>query len=653
MEKLTGYFRQVHLDFHTSPIIEDICRDFDARKFVETLKRAHVNSVTVFAKCHHGMSYYNTKVGIKHPHLKIDLLGEIVEECKREDIRVVAYISVGWDNYMGERHPEWLQCDREGRLLRPKPYEPGWYTLCLNTPYVDYVKAQTKEVLENYDVDGIFFDIVFQVRPGCLCYYCRKSMKEQGLDIESEEDLEEHSLRVEHRFMKMMRDLVKSIKPEATVFFNGRIGPNLREEAEYFTHFEIESLPTAFWGYWHFPFYVRFVRTLGKPVVGMTARFHKGWGDFGGVKTIEQLEYECATMLANGALCSIGDQMHPRGKLEDAVYEIIGQVYRGVEEKEEWCRKARPITEIAIMLRKRGKRYFVYERSDYGATKILLELKYQFDVIDQEADFSKYKVLIIPDEGSISDECEDKLKDFLKRGGAVIFSHSATLSDNEFRMPGVDVEYIDTFKYRPEYIEPISPIFKLPTHKYVVYEQGLHVKPKKACEVLAKLHRPYFSRTYRTFTSHAQAPAYAELPYPAIVRSRNVIYISFPIFKAYFIHGYHVYKRIVEGCLELLMPERLVKVKAPVSMEVTLLRQDNRLVVHLVNFQPHRRGLGTEYIEEVFPLRNLELEVRTEDEPSRVYMAPQRRELEFSYEKPYTRCVVPEVKIHQMVVFEI
>ena len=41
-------FRQVHLDFHTSPDISGIGERFDRRKWQEQLKRAHVNSITCF-----------------------------------------------------------------------------------------------------------------------------------------------------------------------------------------------------------------------------------------------------------------------------------------------------------------------------------------------------------------------------------------------------------------------------------------------------------------------------------------------------------------------------------------------------------------------------------------------------------------------------
>lgn len=95
-------FRQVHLDFHTSPLITDVGADFDASEFVQTLKDAHVNSVNIFAKCHHGMAYYPSKVGPVHPGLKFDLLGKMIESCHKADILTPVYITVMWDQYSAE-----------------------------------------------------------------------------------------------------------------------------------------------------------------------------------------------------------------------------------------------------------------------------------------------------------------------------------------------------------------------------------------------------------------------------------------------------------------------------------------------------------------------------------------------------------------------
>src|SRR4051812_6021599 len=108
--------RQIHLDFHTGPWIPDVGRDFDAREFAQTMKRAHINSVTVFAKCHHGHLYYNTKHPARHPGLKrgLNLLGEQIEALHRQDIRAPIYISVQCDEYAADNHPEWIARKADG-----------------------------------------------------------------------------------------------------------------------------------------------------------------------------------------------------------------------------------------------------------------------------------------------------------------------------------------------------------------------------------------------------------------------------------------------------------------------------------------------------------------------------------------------------------
>ncbi len=97
--------RQVHLDFHTSPDIPDVGADWDAAHWTHTLTQARVNSIVIFAKCHHGMNYYPSKIGPVHPSLEIDLLGEQIKACKAAGIRCLVYISAAWDMSAAERHP--------------------------------------------------------------------------------------------------------------------------------------------------------------------------------------------------------------------------------------------------------------------------------------------------------------------------------------------------------------------------------------------------------------------------------------------------------------------------------------------------------------------------------------------------------------------
>ena len=135
-------FRQVHLDFHTSEAIAGIGSRFDPDAFAETLERARVDSITCFGRCHHGWIYYDTEAfpERRHPHLERNLLKEQIEACHARDIRVPIYLTVQWDQYSAERHPEWLVIDESGRQTGTPPYEAGFYRrMCVNTRTVTLI----------------------------------------------------------------------------------------------------------------------------------------------------------------------------------------------------------------------------------------------------------------------------------------------------------------------------------------------------------------------------------------------------------------------------------------------------------------------------------------------------------------------------------
>ncbi|HKJ89577.1 MAG TPA: hypothetical protein VJ960_00475, partial [Oceanipulchritudo sp.] len=72
--------RLVHLDFHTSPDIPVVGAEFEAEAFAEKVGNAGIQSLTLFAKCHHGLCYYPTRAGLQHPGLRgRDLMGEQIE----------------------------------------------------------------------------------------------------------------------------------------------------------------------------------------------------------------------------------------------------------------------------------------------------------------------------------------------------------------------------------------------------------------------------------------------------------------------------------------------------------------------------------------------------------------------------------------------
>ena len=131
--------RCVHLDFHTSELIPDVGAKFDKEKFAKTLKDAKINSVTVFAKCHHGCFYYKGSKFFVHPGMQGSLLDEQLDACKKAGVSAKIYISAGIDEHISRQHPEWLRREKYGE----DQDATGFRRLCFNSEYLDILKEQT------------------------------------------------------------------------------------------------------------------------------------------------------------------------------------------------------------------------------------------------------------------------------------------------------------------------------------------------------------------------------------------------------------------------------------------------------------------------------------------------------------------------------
>lgn len=172
-------FRQVHLDFHTSEAIQRIGSEFNKKQFQDMLQAGHVDSITVFSKCHHGWAYHPSQANEIHPHLSFDLLGEMIAAAHEIDVKTPVYLSAGLDEKLARIHPEWLIRDQQDRTNWVSGFmSPGYHQFCFNSPYLEILTEQVKEVVRSYDADGIFLDIV-GVRE-CYCHNCVTSIRTRG-----------------------------------------------------------------------------------------------------------------------------------------------------------------------------------------------------------------------------------------------------------------------------------------------------------------------------------------------------------------------------------------------------------------------------------------------------------------------------------------
>jgi hypothetical protein len=542
----------------------------------------------------------------------------------------------------------------------------SWRFLDLASPYVDYVLDLTAEVLDRYaPVDGIFFDIVRQ-SPLAQRPPWHVHSPGQG-EIDGRHDSLDSVLQIERRFLGRASELVRRANPAATVFFNSRLRPDRfpelgsRAELPWYSHIEIESLPSGEWGYNHYPLFAAYFQTLEHPLVGMTGVFHTSWGDFGAIKPQAALDYECSRMIATGAACSIGDHLHPSGVLDSTTYKRIQQTYSKIDALEPWCRDAQPVTEIGIVLAESGERFNVTGRdSDEGAMRMMLELHRPFQFIDLDADLSPYKVVILPDTVAVSDEYADHIKRYLSGGGSILLTHQSGLGLDgtafaPFLSEALGIQYVSEAPHSPDFLV-VAPALdaRLGAYHQVLHERGSLIESQGA-EVLAHMGLPFFSRTPEHFFGHRQAPFRRASRHPSITQHGRGIYCHSPLFRAYRRRAIPAYRDLIGVLLERLIPDPVLQTSdMPSTAEVQVLQQpshDDRYVVHIVHAVPQRRGEDIDIVEDVLPLRHCRVGVRAGRQVDAVMLAPGEQLLSHETEKGVTWVTVPDVNGHQVIVF--
>jgi len=647
-------FRRIHLDFHTSPYIPAIGQAFEEEEFAATLQRAHVGGICCFAKCHHGLSYYDTKVGRRHPFLEFDLLRRQIRAVRRAGIKISAYYSVVWEYEAAEKHPDWCQVTREGEVRGAGQGRFAW--LCLNSPYVEeLVHPQVEELLE-YDLDGFFFDAL--LTHDCHCPWCQEVMREKGWDYGCPEDVLRLNEFTVLNFMARTTGLIRARRPERMIEYNNQVRLGARRAAKWMSSFGIEA-PVQALGFLYYPFYSRHVRTLGLPFNGYAVRFHTSWGDQGSLTTPAQIHHQVATFLASGGHASIGDHCHPCGRLEPAVYETIAPALADVERKEPWLREAVGVAEVALLGDWMEGQFGAPSPSDahWGAAQVLLECHQQFDVIDPEADFSPYRLLVLPDHPHLDEALAERINAFVEAGGKVLATGQSSLDRRrrEYRIKSIGVEYISRSPFSQDYFRVVHPALArgVPDLEYICYEPMLRIAARPGIEVLAKVVEPFFERSQDYFSGHTYTPAsrVGAMP-PAITRCGDTIYSAAPLFTAYYRHGMLAYRNLLRNCLDLLLPDPLVRTDAAADVEVSLTRQPGRFIVHLVNYHTGKRGRSQEVIEELPPRFDLTVSLRLPQPPRRVYLAPTETPLDCRYADGYATVRVPRLDVHEMVVWE-
>ena len=293
--------------------------------------------------------------------------------------------------------------------------------------------------------------------------------------------------------------------------------------------------------------------------------------------------------------------------------------------------------------------------TDAGVVRMLLEGKYLFDVIDAEAEFNKYKVIILPDQERITPVLKEKLDAFLANGGKILASGKSGLyEDRDTFAFDFGADYVGESPYNPAYIRPLFEMEGLYDTAYIMYSQG-EVTTLSSGEMLAKQENPYFNRTAEHFCSHRHTPNAEEFAGPGMSEGKDGIYINWQVFNEYAEKGSLILKRIVQYALDKLLGDTItLKTNLGAQGVTTVMDQknQNRYINHLLYAVPVKRGKDIEIIEDIAPVYDITVTLNLPKEIKNVYLAPQKKPIPFTCEDGKVMFTVEKIDCHQMVVLE-
>ena len=649
---LDSTYKGIHLDFHTPEFLDEAIVNFDPDRWVETFLLSNAQYVNLFAKCHHGNSYYNTEAGHKHAGLETDMLAELVPRLKAAGVRVVAYYSTNTDCRAAEDHPDWEQVDDAGN---PILLSSGWKNVCFNSPYLEELMLpQLREITEGYDIDGYWLDMVLVMPGGCFCLYCRLLFEQQYGRPLTPKDKDAEAFRVwtVQQAIRRSRNLVRSIKPEALITANGggtigdhdRLTTLCRRRGEGILDYScVEEQPGFSGDYFYTGYQSRYTRRLNRPLELINVRFVRGWGEWT-AKPLPQMLYEASIMLAVGHRVTLGDQAYPNGTLDTAVYRRFAKVFDYLGERRPFVAETEPVVDTAIL--------FTDGLSPQlrGADAVCRELHLQHDQIDESEleHLSRYQLLILPETGQLASESIERIRRFAESGGHVVVTGSAALDNDLTSLTGLVHEGHRDFDigYFPADVlaDPGLPLLvTAPPHQ---------VRPLSA-QVVWPLQLPSCKHAPGKIVTHFYPNPGPLDRQPAAsmntVGAGKVFYLAFDLFRAYWQHNHWWLKAIIRALIAKGGFRPLVKLDADGTVHTALHRRGDEIFLHLICFQS---GLATAggypSIEHMPQLRDVEVQLQYEGDEVATFLEPGCRPVNMERKDGYLHAKLPLLRLYEV-----
>ncbi len=404
-----------------------------------------------------------------------DLLREITQACKTENIKVIARIDFrGVEEHVYRQFPDWFMKDSKGDPVKLTYTNPELYSSCyLGKHRTDYANEFVSYVLKNYEVDGIWHN-----SPGfngiCYCHHCQASFREFSgkaipvreavSDVEIEEYMVWKRREADH-CMSRIKDTVKSFGADkvytAEIFSIYDVGQLLDSGLGFDnarSHFDILVSVAFLTGHGADKYYfdlnygttiIKFLKSMvpdreAVVMYGGNGTSHRLVGD----PSIDLKIWLWQILSAGGRFWNCYFTNVPTLTHDNRNAYNETEIYEFVREHETLLEQHVPYANVGIYysnstresFRRKSMEQDVFGSEIRGVETVLMENHVPHDfILEEDVDeqrLSKYKLIILPDVKCLSDKEITLLQNYVHQGGHMI----ATYTTGLFRPDGSERE---------------------------------------------------------------------------------------------------------------------------------------------------------------------------------------------------------------------
>ncbi|MBS3763735.1 MAG: alpha-L-fucosidase [Planctomycetes bacterium] len=636
------------------------------------LEELDLGYICIYGKGHSGYTTWPSSLDTAHKKLAKDMPAFFRAITRETDTRLVLYYSGLLDGIAGERRPEWRMENPDGspkELFADFDHFSSWGICPLSNYWDEWVQVQIRELLENYEPDGIWVDGDW---PGpCYCQRCRERFLSECDVHKSWEELEKDegfgaSYRafwrtIEHEWRERFSGFVKDLKANC-VYSAGNVSPR----REFLGPFDWRSGDFFSPGNFNLHDIARMMRwysTLPVPYdayICDTSFTHKRKTVRSRTKTLDRMLQEAATVASNGG--AVGYWTYPLGN-GAFVPSRMGQakrVRRFLKKRESMFLHTVPVHWVAIVSSDPGAPA-LGDPGICGAHKALAALHRSPVIVDETAlsvdmDFA---LLVLPEQSILDAETATKLEDFVRKGGKLLCSGSSIRSPELRRLLGADkVEYAA--------VNDGHVCLKKGDAWTGIDSEWDRIEGNEARELYPLYlswdqFNPGSENLPNNWPMHGlvdeEDPEKAGFP-AAIERDLGdgqIVHIGTDIFGQYGKLGDPQMLAWVREILGGMQPDSIFSTDAPSWVDCSLRTRDDVLFVHMVNGNPGRdlSKLHTDdlWVDEIPTVGPIQCAVRSTTEPESVIWEPRGDSLPFDYQDNICRVEIPELHIHGCITF--